>query len=73
MSQITEVEAAAQRRIVDSWNRTVKIGASVTYLKSELEGKKIFKTVGPAYVFGGQASVELEHIGLALLSKTEPF
>lgn len=71
MSQITEAEAA--QRHVDSWNRAVTIGASVTYLKSELEGKIIIKTAGPAYIFGGQAAVELEHLGLALLSKTEPF
>lgn len=71
MHQKTEVEAA--QRQVASWNRTVKTGAEVTYLKSELEGKIIFKTAGPAYIFGGQAAVDLEHLGLALLSKTEPF
>lgn len=71
MSQINEADEAQRR--VDSWNRAVKIGVSVTYLKSELEGKVIVKTVGPAYIFGGQAAVELEHLGLALLSKTEPF
>ena len=71
MHQKKEVEAAQRR--VDSWNLAVKIGADVTYLKSELEGKVIFKTTGPAYIFGGQAVVELEYIGLALLSKVEPF
>lgn len=66
-------ESEAEQRRVDSWNRVVKIGATVTYLKSELEGKVIFKTAGPAYIFGDQAVVDLEHLGVALLSKTEPF
>lgn len=66
-----ELESAKRR--VDSWNRSVQIGSKVTYLKSELEGKVILKTSGPACIFGGQAAVELEHLGLALLSKTEPF
>lgn len=70
---MSQTEAETVQRRVDSWNRAVKIGESVTYLKSELEGKVIFKTVGPAYIFGDQAAVELEHLGLALLSKTEPF
>lgn len=71
MSQINEAGEAQPR--VDSWNRSVKVGTAVTYLKSKLEGKVILKTVGPAYIIGGEAAVDLEYLGLALLSKTEPF
>ena len=62
----------AQRRI-DSWNRSVQVGDDVTYLKSELEGKIVVKTVAPAYLFGGVPSVKLDSIGLALLNKVELF
>lgn len=62
----------ASRR-VESWNRSVSVGAEVTYMKSELEGKLVLKTVGPAYLFGGEPAVDLEHIGVALLNKVEPF
>jgi hypothetical protein len=58
---------------VNSWNKNVKVGAYVTYQKSEIEGKIILPTVGPAYVFGDRAAVDLKHIGIALLSKTELF
>lgn len=61
----------AQRR-VESWNRSVAVGADITYLKSDLEGKVILKTIGLAYLFGGEPAVDLEHIGLVFLSKVEP-
>lgn len=67
-----QVKVKMQRR-VESWNRSVKVGAKVTYLKSELEGRIILKTVQTAYLFEGEPAVDLEHIGVALLSKVETF
>jgi hypothetical protein len=68
-----KLKPTAQQR-VDAWNRSVPVGAEVTYLKSEIEGRIILKTAGIAYVCGDDAAVvELEHIGIALLTKVEPF
>jgi hypothetical protein len=71
-AEVQENEARA-RNLVGWWNSSMKIGAEVTYLKSELEGKIILKTKGLAYVLGGEAVVDLEHIGAAHLGKVEPF
>lgn len=67
-----KTKPTAQQR-VDAWNRSMKVGAEVTYTKSELEGRIVLKTAGAAYVFGDEAAVELEHIGTALLIKVAPF
>lgn len=65
-------EQQAQRRVA-AWNRSIQVGAEVLYLKSEIEGEIVTKTVGPAYLLGTEAVVELEHLGLALLTKTGAF
>ncbi|VWC82056.1 hypothetical protein BLA39750_01275 [Burkholderia lata] len=65
----------------DAWNRSVKVGAEVTYEKSAIEGRVVLRTVREAYVmeipigseFVPEAFVNLDHIGLVLLSKTNPF
>lgn len=61
------------QRLVDSWNRVIRIGTKVTYQKSDLEGSIVVQTVDSAYVFAGESAVELEHIGTALLNKVKPF
>lgn len=53
----------------EAWNKTSPIGTEVTYKKSDLEGKVILRTTTAAYVLGADPVVELEYIGIALLSK----
>ena len=67
-----DVQAAAQF-IAHKWNANHTTGTLVTYEKSQLEGKVILKTKGAAYVLGNEAVVDLEHIGTAMLKKTELF
>lgn len=67
-----DAQAAAQF-IALKWNAYHAVGTTVTYDKSSLEGRVILKTSGPAYVQGDEAVVDLEHIGTAMLKKTELF
>lgn len=63
----------AQRR-VDQFNLRYQIGAQVTYLKSEIEGRQITSVEKPAYIQGEDTPVvELVGIGTALIDKVEPY
>lgn len=59
--------------VVERWNSNTKIGDSVTYVKSIIEGRIVDKVAGEAFVLGDEPVVELERVGVALLSKIEFF
>ncbi|MFK4705551.1 hypothetical protein ABIC83_002390 [Roseateles asaccharophilus] len=64
---------AASQLAIRSWNDTYAVGTEVTYEKSPLEGRVVFQTTTPAYLLGDEAVVELEHIGIALMTKLGPY
>lgn len=70
MDKLTREQALME---VDSFNRTHSIGDTVRYVKSDVEGVVPLNIITEAYVFGDNLPVvELDGIGLTLLSKVEP-
>lgn len=53
------------------WNNAHRKGVAVAYEKSPLEGRVILKTTSNAYVLGDEAVVDLEYLGVAMLSKIQ--
>jgi predicted RNA-binding protein len=66
-------DVAKDVMLVRSHNNNVNVGDTVLFLKSEIEGKVHLKTVGEAKILCGlrYPSVELEAIGVVLLSRIE--
>ncbi len=63
----------AQHR-VDKFNRSYRVGTTVTYLKSEIEGREITTVEAPAYIQGDDTPmVSLSGVGVALIDKVEPY
>ena len=60
--------------LVDAFNRSYRVGTSVTYLKSEIEGRQITTVEAPAYIQGDDTPmVCLSGVGVALIDKVEPY
>ncbi|CAH1582341.1 hypothetical protein F0267_00225 [Vibrio coralliilyticus] len=71
MNQLSRKQALQE---VDGFNCSYNVGETVLYVKSEVEGAVPLTIIKPAYVLGDNLPVvELESIGLALISKVQPY
>lgn len=58
---------------VDKFNRHTPVGANVTYLKSQVEGRQATSVAKQAYIQGDDNPMVVLHgIGTALIDKVEP-